>query len=84
MKKTITKILFFLIMIPLGGLYGHGYIFSKANEEMKENIRIEVNQNFLLIKYESIYMGQIAPHIRLMIDTDMDNVLSSDEINHFF
>lgn len=83
MKKPLIYISLLLLLLP-GCLFGHGYIFSKANEEMKENIRIEINQNFLLIRYESVYMGQIAPHIRLMIDTNLDNVLSSEEISHFF
>lgn len=83
MKKSLVYISLLLLLLP-GCLFGHGYIFSKANEEMKENIRIEINQKFLLIRYESVYMGQIAPHIRLMIDTNLDNVLSSEEISHFF
>lgn len=82
MKKPLVYISL-LLLLP-GCLFGHGYIFSKANEEMKEDIRIEINQSFLLIRYESVYMGQIAPHIRLMIDTNLDNALSSEEISHFF
>jgi hypothetical protein len=84
MTKMKFEIIVFFWLVSLISVYGHGYIFSKANEEMKENVRIEINRNFLLIKYESIYMGQIAPHIRLIIDADSNNTLTSEEINHFF
>jgi hypothetical protein len=83
MKIFQCKIILFLL-VNLSSSFGHGYIFSKANEEMKDNIRIEINQNFLLIRYESVYLGQIAPHIRLIIDTNSDNILSSEEITDFF
>ncbi|RQV99418.1 MAG: hypothetical protein EH225_11610, partial [Calditrichaeota bacterium] len=64
--------------------FGHGYIFSKANEEMKDNIHIEINQNFLIVRFESTYMGQIAPHTRLMIDQNGDEKLEKSEVNTFF
>jgi len=82
-ERCFTSILIFLL-INLSSILGHGYIFSKANEEMKDNIRIEINQNFLLIRYESVYLGQIAPHIRLLIDANSDNKLASQEISDFF
>ena len=84
MNKMKFEIIIFFWLINLISVYGHGYIFSKANEEMKENVRIEINQHFLLIKYESVYLGQIAPHIRLIIDANSDNVLSAEEIISFF
>jgi hypothetical protein len=84
MYRMKFEIIVFFWLINLISVYGHGYIFSKANEEMKENVRIEINQNFLLIKYESVYFGQIAPHIRLIIDADSNNTLTSEEITHFF
>jgi hypothetical protein len=51
---------------------------------MKDNVLIEIYQNFMLIHYQSIYLGQIAPHIRLMIDKNSDEYLSKNEIDAFF
>ncbi len=73
-----------LLMTPEKGLFAHGYLFSMTNEEMRDNIEIEVNRNFLLIRYESLFLGQIAPHVRLMIDSDADNRVTRTEIDQFF
>ena len=82
----INSLLRFWILLVLWHLtaYGHGYLFSESNEEMRDNILIEINQEFMLIQYESVYLGQIAPHIRLMIDSDSDGILTRDEIDRFF
>ncbi|MCK5454316.1 MAG: hypothetical protein KAJ16_08140 [Calditrichia bacterium] len=83
MKIFGITLILLMILIALGSTYGHGYVFSKANEEMRDNILIEVNQEFMLIKYESVYLGQIAPHIRLMMDSNNDEILTKEEIDRF-
>lgn len=78
-----------LILLYLGLFFvndskGHGYIFSETNEEMKDDIEIYLQSDQITIKYESVYLGQIAPHIRNMIDRNIDSALVADEVNHFF
>ena len=84
MKKINLIYILFLILFAVINTFGHGYVFSKANEEMKDNVLIEIYQNFMLIRFQSTYLGQIAPHIRLMVDKNGDEALSKDEIDQFF
>lgn len=65
-------------------VYGHGYVFSQTNEEMKDQITIYLQANAMKICYDSEYLGQIAPHIRNMIDKNADLTLTQEEINFFF
>jgi len=80
------KILLFLLfgLLPLCPLKAHSYIFSKTCEEMKDHVVIYIQHEQITIQYRSEYLGQIAPHIRLMIDTNSDSVLSVNEVNNFF
>lgn len=71
-------------LLPLCSLKGHGYIFSETNEEMKDQIWIYVQPEQITIQYESEYFGQIAPHIRNMIDTNTDSILATEEVKNFF
>jgi hypothetical protein len=85
MRKLIFIIFILLIILSTGKtVFAHGYVFSQANEEMKENVRIEISPVSLLIRYDSVYLGQIAPHIRLMIDKNADGLLTAGEIELFF
>lgn len=77
-------ILFALWLLSGSALYSHGYIFSQTNEEMKDQITIFLKTNEMTICYESEYLGQLAPHIRNMIDINEDLTLTQEEINHFF
>jgi len=76
--------IFLIVNLFWQSSYAHGYVFSKANEEMREEINLEISRNIILMKYESTYFGQIAPHIRNMIDTDADTILTEIEIDSFF
>ncbi|NOX38216.1 MAG: hypothetical protein GXO78_11860 [Calditrichaeota bacterium] len=71
-------------MGALATLQAHGYIFKYAREEMQDDIRIQVMNNRIQISYQSVYMGQIAPHVRLMIDSNQDTYFSAEEIQSFF
>ncbi len=73
-----------LSLLPFSFLQAHGYVFSKANDEMRDDIRIDVYPGYMTIMYQSIYLGQLAPHIRLMIDTNGDEQLTKAEIDTFF
>lgn len=84
MLKYFKYMMVVFLCFPLQALHSHGYVFSKANEEMHDNIQIEIDRNFLIIQYESVYFGQIAPHVRLMIDANSDNIISRQEIDSFF
>ncbi|MBU1063229.1 hypothetical protein KKC74_00240 [bacterium] len=53
-------------------------------EEMKDNIRIDIYPEYITIQYESEYFGQIAPHIRNMIDVNSDTILTKEEVSNFF
>ena len=83
----LIRILYFsflLLTVLWQSGFAHGYVFSKANEEMREEINLQISRNIILMKYESTYFGQIAPHIRNMIDTDADTILTEVEIDSFF
>lgn len=84
MKRFKIYIFLILWMVPATRLMAHGYIFRLDQEEMRENIRIDIHRQYVTVMYESVYMGQIAPHTRLMIDTNADSVLSRQEIDNFF
>jgi hypothetical protein len=76
--------IFLAVLLSFSLLQAHGYVFSKANDEMRDNIRIDVSPGSMTIMYQSLYLGQIAPHIRLMIDTNGDEQLTDAEIDTFF
>lgn len=84
--KSAQAILFALLicMQPLAAVYGHGYVFSQTNEEMKDQITIYLHANEMKICYDSEYLGQIAPHIRNLIDKNADLSLTQEEIALFF
>lgn len=65
-------------------VHGHGYVFSETYEEMKDQIEIHLTSGQFTFRYESEYLGQLAPHIRNMIDTNLDRILTSAEVNQFF
>ncbi|GAB4378777.1 MAG: hypothetical protein Kow0042_27530 [Calditrichia bacterium] len=75
-----------LVLVILSATTGHthGYVFSRTNEEMHDNVKIQIGKETLILQYESIYYGQIAPHTRNMIDANSDTVLTREEIAAFF
>ncbi len=77
-------LILFIVLLPVPIIRAHGYIFKYAREEMQNDIQIEIKQNQILINYKSLYMGQIAPHIRLMIDKNKDSLISEKEVKIFF
>lgn len=81
--KYLSVLILILLIFPLRCLDAHGYVFSKSNNEIRDNVKIDLYRGYLTIFYQSVYQGQIAPHIRNMIDADADTVLTKDEIDHF-
>jgi len=73
-----------LFIISLNQAESHGYKFSETREEMKDDIRIDIYPEYITILYESEYFGQIAPHIRNMIDVNSDTILVKEEVDNFF
>lgn len=71
-------------LLPLSGLEAHSYVFSKEYEEMRDQVWIYVMPEQITIQYESKYYGQIAPHIRNMVDVNTDTVLTEGEVADFF
>jgi hypothetical protein len=65
-------------------LAAHGYRFSQTPEEMRDQVWVHVDPTLITVQYESLYLGQLAPHIRNMIDTNADTVLSAAEVEDFF
>jgi len=51
---------------------------------MKDTIWIYVQPENIILQYESEYLGQIAPHIRNMIDSNSDSSLTRAEADSFF
>ena len=82
MRFLILSLLLFIL--PLNRAESHGYKFSETREEMKDDIRIDIYPEYITIQYESEYFGQIAPHIRNMIDVNSDTILTKEEVNNFF
>jgi len=64
-------------------LYAHGYVFARSNEEMRDDIKILLGPRQMQVEYQAIYQGQIAPHVRLMIDENRDNFIQSEEVERF-
>ncbi len=71
-------------MAALATLQAHGYLFKYAREEMQDDIQIQVVTNSIHMTSQSVYTGQIAPHVRLMIDSNRDTYFSEEEIRTFF
>ena len=71
-------------VLPLWRLEAHGYRFANTNEEMKDHIFIQMDPQQITVQYQSEYLGQIAPHIRLMMDRNSDSELTDDEVKLFF
>ena len=82
-RLTILASVLSLLWSPNAG-EGHSYIFSKEYEEMRDQVWIYVMAEQITIQYESKYYGQIAPHIRNMIDVNADTVLTEQEVENFF
>lgn len=61
----------------------HGYSFKNSPQEMRDDIHIRIAPSGLVIQYTSVYQGQLAPHTRLMIDTNQDGSLSDGEAEQF-
>lgn len=81
-----SKVLLLLLfgLLPLYRLESHSYKFSQTSEEMKDKVWIYIQPEQITIQYESEYLGQIAPHIRIMIDSNTDSILTTEELNKFF
>ncbi len=64
----------------------HAHVFSlyaDTNEETKERIRIDLSSSGFSIEYKGEYHGQLAAHIRFMMDTDQDSEVSPNEVHQF-
>jgi hypothetical protein len=84
---TRVKIIFctVLLLIHIGKIQAHVFnLYADTNEEIKDSIIIRISPDRIVIGIESIYNGQIAPHIRFMADNDGNKRLDSKEINAFF
>ncbi len=80
----VLIIIFFLFCFSSVELKAHIFsLYAGTNEEMKETIKISLFQNRLLLEYHGEYYGQIAPHIRFMMDQNQDSLVASTEINPF-
>ncbi len=72
-----------LVLGAAAQLAAHGYIFGKSNEEMRDDIRITLGPRRMQIEYRATYQGQIAPHVRNLIDTNGDYRLNRTEVERF-
>ncbi len=81
--KYLSVYILLLLLFPLRHVDAHGYVFSKSNNEIRDDVTIDVFPDSLTISYRSVYQGQIAPHIRNMIDTNEDAILTEREIAEF-
>lgn len=80
----VLIIIFFLLCFSSGELKAHIFsLYAGTNEEMKETITIFISRNRLLLEYHGEYHGQIAPHIRFMMDQNQDSLVANNEINPF-
>jgi len=68
---------------PVATVSAHYYTLSECPEEIKDTIAAQLIPGLLVLDYRSEYLGQIVPHIKLMIDTDKDSRLSDAEIDSF-
>lgn len=84
LRQIRTILLLMAALVPANRLAAHGYIFSRTLEEMKDQITIYVAANQIKIQYESVYLGQIAPHIRNLMDSNSDFTLTKYEVDRFF
>ena len=84
---TSVKIIFCsaLLLFQLDTIHAHVFnLYADTNEEMKDSVDIRLSPSGLIISIESVYSGQIAPHIRFMADRNGDKRLTSKEISSFF
>lgn len=83
---------FFIIMVFLIsalGLYpavagAHIFkLYSGTSEELKERIVLHYSPEQVAIDYTGEYHGQLAPHIRFMMDADQNQRISPQEMRQF-
>ena len=79
---------FYVLVILIGfGLhqtaFAHAYNLSECPEEIKDTITAQLIPGLIRLDYRSEYLGQIVPHIKMMIDSNQDSVLSEAEIDQF-
>lgn len=75
-----------LFMLGLGlctTTFAHYYNLSECPEEIKDSITAQLIPGLILLEYRSDYLGQIVPHIKMMIDANQDSMLSDAEIDEF-
>ncbi len=58
-------------------------LYSGTDEETKERITINFSPDLFTVEYSGEYHGQLAAHIRFMMDMDQDNKISEDEERKF-
>ncbi|MGQ9560492.1 MAG: hypothetical protein ACUVWA_08270 [Candidatus Oleimicrobiaceae bacterium] len=75
---------FLALLACAWSLEAHGYRFSQTPEEMRDQVWVHVSPVLVTVQYESIYLGQIAPHVRNMIDANADTTLTEEEVSAFF
>lgn len=82
-NKYYIVALFLLLGGVSSSLQAHGYVFARSNEEMRDDIKILLGPAQMILEYQAVYQGQIAPHVRLMMDKNQDNFLFPDEVEQF-
>ncbi len=81
-RRWCATLLCLLVSVP--PLWSHDYRFSQTPEEMRDHVWVHVDPTLITIQYESLYLGQIAPHTRCMMDANGDSVVTEQEVASFF
>lgn len=84
MNSKVCCALLLALVAWASPLSSHDYRFSQTPEEMRDQVWVHVDPTLVTIQYESLYLGQIAPHTRSMIDANADSVLTEQEAKAFF
>jgi len=84
-KKIRLRLLWLLLILLYPQLIAaHVFrLYSGTPEELKENIAIVYSSSSLNFQYTGEYYGQLAAHIRFMMDTDQDHRVTVKEMNRF-
>jgi hypothetical protein len=83
LRQALIGIIIFLFLFP-NELPAHIFsLYAGTNEEMKETIKINISKTRLMLEYNGEYHGQLAPHIRFMMDLNQDSLVAQNEIAPF-
>ncbi|MEA1946773.1 MAG: hypothetical protein U9N83_05665 [Thermodesulfobacteriota bacterium] len=78
-EKLWVLSFFILLLFPQEAQSHVFRLYSDTNEETKERIIIDLAPPRFSVEYSGEYHGQLAAHIRFMMDTDQDGIVSSKE-----